>query len=148
MFGYLIPRSYKEALEFGKEYNNTKWADATRDEMDCIKEQEVVPTCGRAKWDYNHKRILNAPPNHQKIRVNLIFAVKYNGRHKARLVADGSPTPEPVENIYSGVVSLKHLRLVIFLGELNNLELWGADIGNAYLEAYTNENLFIIAGRV
>ena len=66
--------------------------------------------------------------------------------HKARLVVDGSLTPEPVENIYSGVVSLRHLRLVIFLGELNNLELWGADIGNAYLEAYTNEKLFIIGG--
>ena len=82
------------------------------------------------------------------IRVNLIFAVKHDGRHKARLVADGSLTPEPVENIYSGVVSLRHLRLVIFLGELNNLELWGADIGNAYLEAYTNEKLFIIAGNL
>ena len=40
MFGYLIPRSYKEALEFDKENNNTKWADATREEMDCIKEQK------------------------------------------------------------------------------------------------------------
>ena len=72
--------------------------------------------------------------------------VKYNGSHKARLVADGSLTPEPAENTYSGVVSLRHLKLVIFLGELNNLELWGADIGNAYLEAYTNEKLFIIGG--
>ena len=34
MFRYLIPKSYKEALEFDKENNNTKWADATRDEMD------------------------------------------------------------------------------------------------------------------
>ena len=61
-------------------------------------------------------------------------------------MADGSLTPDPVENIYSGVVSLRHLRLVIFLGELNNLELWGGDIGNAYLEIYTHEKLFIIAG--
>ena len=113
--------------------------------MDCIKEQQVFTKYQRAKWDPNHKRILNAPPN-QKIRVNLVFAVKYNGRHKARLVADGSLTPEPAENIYSGVVSLRHLRLIIFLGELNNLELWGADIGNAYLETYTNEKLFIIGG--
>ena len=59
-------------------------------------------------------------------------------------MADGSLTPDPVENIYSGVVSLRYLRLVRFLGELNNLELWGADIGNAYLEAYTHEKLFII----
>ena len=60
-------RSYKEAMEFDKENNNTKWADATRDEMDCIKEQQVFTKCQRAKWDPNHKRILNAPPNHQKI---------------------------------------------------------------------------------
>ena len=140
MFGYLIPRSYKEAIEFDKENNNTKWADATRDEMDCIKEQKVFTTYQRDKWDSNHKRILNAPPNHQKIRVNLIFAVKYNGRHKAKLVADDSLTPEPVENIYSGVVSLRHLRLVIFLGELNNLELWGAAIGNPYLKPTPMKN--------
>ena len=78
--------------------------------------------------------------------VNFIFAVNHDGRHKARLVADGSLTPEPVENIYSGVVSQRHLRLVIFLGELNDLELWGADIGNTYLEAYTHEMVFIIGG--
>ena len=135
MFGYLIPRSYKEALEFDKENNNTKWADATRDEMDCIKEQEVFTTCQRTKWDSNHKRILNAPLNHQKIRVNLIFAVKYYGRHKARLVADCSLTPEPVENIYSGVVSLRHLRLVISLESsttLNYGELWECLFGGIH----------------
>ena len=41
---------------------------------------------------------------------------------------------------------LIHPRLVIFHGELNNLELWGAYISNAYLEAYTHENLLIIGG--
>ena len=65
---------------------------------------------------------------------------------KARLVADGHLTPEPVESIYSGVVSLRNLKLVIFLGKLNNLELWGADIGNGYLEELTEEKLYIIAG--
>ena len=58
---------------------------------------------------------------------------------------DGSLTPKPVENIYSGIVSIRHLRLLIFLGQLNNLELWGADIANTYLEGYTHETLFIIA---
>ena len=53
MFGYLVPKSYKEALEFDKANNNTKLADATRDEMDCIKEQEVFTTCQTAKWDSN-----------------------------------------------------------------------------------------------
>ena len=35
---------------------------------------------------------------------------------------------------------------MIFLAELNGLELWGTDIGNAYLEAYTSEKVAIIAG--
>ena len=66
MFGYLIPRSYKEALEFDKENNDTKWADATREEMDCIKEQQVFTKHQRVKWDSNQKQIINAPPNYQR----------------------------------------------------------------------------------
>ena len=46
-------------------------------------------------------KVLNAPPGYQKIRGHLVFAVKYDGRHKARLVADGHLTPETVESIYS-----------------------------------------------
>ena len=36
--------------------------------------------------------------------------------------------------------------MVVFLSQLNNLEIWGADVGNAYLEAYTDEKLCIMAG--
>ena len=75
-----------------------------------------------------------------------MFAVKFDARYIARLVADGHLTPEHVENIYSGVVSLRNLRLVIFLGKLHSLDIWGADIGNAYLEAFTGEKLYIVAG--
>ena len=61
-------------------------------------------------------------------------------------MADGHLTPEPVENIYSGVVSLRNLRSVIFLWKLNNLNIWGADIGNAYLQAFSDEKHYIVAG--
>ena len=88
---------------------------------------------------------MNAPKGYHKIKVHLVFAVNFDGRHKARLVADGLLTPEPVENIYSGVVSLRNLRLEV-LGKLTNLVIWGADIGNAYLEAFTDEKLYIVAG--
>jgi hypothetical protein len=36
--------------------------------------------------------------------------------------------------------------MVAFLLELNGLNLWATDIGNAYLEAKMSELLFIIAG--
>ena len=78
--------------------------------------------------------------------VNLIFAVKHDGRHKARLVAGGHLTPDPIESIYSGIVSIRSIRLVIVLAKLNKLEVWEADIGNAYLEAKTKEKLYIAAG--
>ena len=38
------------------------------------------------------------------------------------------------------------MKLVIFLGKLNNLALCRADIGNAYLEAPTEEKLYTVAG--
>ena len=53
-FGYLIPKSCKKDLAFDQENNNTKWVDATWDEMDCIKEHEVFTKCQRAKWESNH----------------------------------------------------------------------------------------------
>ena len=38
------------------------------------------------------------------------------------------------------------MRLVIFLANLNNLELGEADIGKAYLKAAMEEKLYIVAG--
>jgi hypothetical protein len=75
-----------------------------------------------------------------------VFDVKDNGQHKAPLVADGHLTEVPLESVYSGVVSLRDIQILVFLAELNQLELWAMDIGNAYLEAMTSEKLYIIAG--
>ena len=110
-----------------------------------ILEYKVFKEWDKAILD-KHKNVTNPPKGYHRIKVHLVFAVKFDGRHKARLVADGYLNPEPIENIYSGVVSLRNLRLVIFLGKLNHLELWGADIGIAYLEAFTDEKLYIVAG--
>ena len=44
------------------------------------------------------------------------------------------------------MVSFRGLRIIIFLAELNELELWWTDIGYAYFEAKTQEKVYTIAG--
>jgi hypothetical protein len=61
-------------------------------------------------------------------------------------VAGGHLTEIPLDSVYSGVVSLRGLRIMLFLSELNRLEVWATDIGNAYLEARTKETIYIIGG--
>ena len=34
----------------------------------------------------------------------------------------------------------------MYQAELNNLELWGADIGNEYLQAFAKKTLYIVGG--
>ena len=115
MFGYLIPRNYVEAIQFDSENKNSKWYDAIKMEMGYMREYKVFKKWDKAILD-KYKKVMNSPKGYHRIKVHLVFAVKFDGRHKARLVADGHLTPEPIENIYSGVVSLRNLRLVIFLG--------------------------------
>jgi hypothetical protein len=55
------------------------------------------------------------------------------------MVADRHLTDALIESIYSGVVLLRGLRTLIFIGELNGMEILVTDVGNAYLEAATKE---------
>ena len=87
-----------------------------------------------------------APDGYKKITCHLVYDVKPDGHHKARIMAGGHLTDPPLTSVYSGVVSLCSIQLIVFLAELNGLELWGADISNTYLEAKTNEKVYIIAG--
>ena len=119
--------------------------DATRLEMSQIKDYAVFEKGPKAIYA-GTKKPDNAPAGYQYARVHLIYDVKHDRRHKARLVLDGHLTEIPVEAIYSSVVSLRSLRLITFLAAHNKLELWGANICNAYLESYIKEKLYIVAG--
>jgi hypothetical protein len=137
MYGFEIPRDYEDARRLDKLHDNDKWQHATKLEMEQLHE-----------YDAFHDKGIGTTPGEgfKKIRVHLVYACKHDGRHKARLVANGNLTEIPTNSVYSGVVSLKSLRTVIFLAELNGLESWATDIGNAYLEAETSEKVFVIAG--
>ena len=76
----------------------------------------------------------------------MVFDVKQSLKRKARLVARGDKTDPPKDSVYSGVASLRSLRIICFLAELNGLKVTGGDVGNAYLEAYTKEKVCFRAG--
>lgn len=138
-YGFEVPRNYAHAMRLDEKNKNTKWKDAVTLELLQINEYQTFK-------DLGHKSKAKPPPGYKKIRVHLVFDVKHDGRHKARLVADGHLTEALTESVYSGVVSLRGFRLVTFLAELNGLQFWATDIGNAYLEAYTSERVYIEAG--
>ena len=72
--------------------------------------------------------------------------MKHDGQYTARMVANGHLTDISLESVYSVVVSLRGLRIILFLAELNGLDTCATDIGNAYLEAHTKEKVCFIAG--
>ena len=55
------------------------------------------------------------PVGYKKIRANIVYDVKNAGYHNARLVADGNLTFITVEIVYSGVVSLRGIRILVFI---------------------------------
>ena len=116
--GFQVPKDYNDAIRLDKENGNTHWQDAMDLEVTQIHEYKVFKDTGKAQFP-NGKVVI--PDGFQKIRLHFVYAVKHDGRFKARLVADGHLTKEPVESIYSGVVSLRSLRMVVFLSQLNNL---------------------------
>jgi hypothetical protein len=71
--------------------------------------------------DLGYKDTAPPPTGYKKIHTHLVYNCKHDGRHKARMVADGHLTDIPLESMYSGVVSLRGLRIVTFLSELPSL---------------------------
>ena len=54
---------------------------------------------------------------------------------KARLVTGGHKTPEPEETTYAGVITRENLKIVLTYATLHGLDVWGADILNAFVTA-------------
>jgi hypothetical protein len=109
-------------MKLDAENGNTLWRDSVVTELTQIQEYETFESKGKGA---------PVPIGYKQIRCHFVFDVKHDGRHKARYVAGGHLTDPPIESVYSGVVSLRSLRLMIFIAELNGLELYAADVGNA-----------------
>ena len=78
-FGIDLPKTIKEAYQLDGNNNNTKWADAIAKEMKNVS----------IAFDILEPEA-NVPIGYQHIRCHLVFDVKMDFTHKARLVAGGT----------------------------------------------------------
>ena len=102
-FGIQVPRNVKEAYALDERNGNTKWQDAMEAEIASLNDYNTFKDNGTIKFIPEYKRII----------VHFVFAVKHDFRHKARLVAGGHLTDPNIDGTYSGVVSLRSLRIAI-----------------------------------
>ncbi len=137
-FGVCVPRNVQEARQLDAQAGNTKWQDAEKTERQQLFDYKCFEDRGKHAAH---------PSGYRKIKVHFVYAVKHDFRYKARLVAGGHMTEPPKDSVYSGVVMLRSMRLGCLIGKLSGLQVLVGDIGNAYLEAFTKEKVFFVAGK-
>ena len=134
-FGIEVPRTVEDAYRLDKENGNSYWRDAIQKEM-----KNVMPAFQVLENDEN------IPVGYSNLTVHMIFDVKLDLTRKARLVADGHKTADPLESTYAGVVSRESVRIALTYATLMGLKVWGADIQNAYISAPTSKKFWITCG--
>ena len=87
------------------------------------------------------------PPGYKKASGHLVWDLKMNFTRKARWVKDDHKTPDPTGSNFAGVVFRESVRIAFTYAALNDLDVYCADIQNAYLTAApTSEKHYIICG--
>jgi hypothetical protein len=137
-FGVRVPRTVKEAYILDSMNNDTFWSDAIKKEVRLLYEEYQ---CFKL-----HPKDSKIPEKYKKITLIWTFCVKYDGRRRARCVAGGHLTEDPEYDLYSGVVNLETVRIAFVAAILMKLQIIAADIGSAYIQAFTSKNVYVIAG--
>jgi hypothetical protein len=123
-YGIELPKSVAEALDIDWRTGTSFWRDAIDKEM-----KNVLPA-----FKFN----VDDTVGYKHITCHMIFDIKIVGLvRKARFVAGGHLTGPPVEPVYSSVVTRESVRIMFLIAALNDLDILGADVQNAYINART-----------
>ena len=137
-FGITVPNNVKEALILDKENGNNLWAEAIQKEMTALNKASVF-----IHYPPNHK----IDPQYQYAPLRIIFDVKQEDlRRKARMVAGGHVVNSTMHQSYSSVVHTRTVRLLQTIAMNEGLNMIVGDIGNAFVQAYTEEKIWSRAG--
>ena len=113
---------------------------------DKLRHQADISMNGKFPRDYRHALQLDVQNGNIKWRDAIDLAIEQIKEYQVLKDHDKAvyaknkvihAPKEQNETVYSGVDSLRNLRLAMFLADLNGLPLWGADVRNAYLQALT-----------
>ena len=130
-----IPRDVKHAYEIDARNGNTLQRDALKKEMYNVRVAFEVLDVG-----------VHAPHRWKQVTGHLVWDVKMDFTRKARWVLDGHKTLDPFGSTYAGVVSRESVQITLTYAALNNLDVFAADIRNAYLQAPSSQKDYIICG--
>ena len=86
------------------------------------------------------------PVGYEHINCHLIFDVKMDFCRKAQFVDGGHTTKPPAESTYTGVVLQESVQIAFTLAALNELDIFAADIQNAYLTDTCGEKIIFTCG--
>ena len=135
-FGIRVPKTVEEALRLDKESGTTHWFDAI------ALEAKNVDVAFEELEDGEE-----VPIGYQFVRCHMIFDVKAGSlKRKARYVAGGHMTEPPSALTYASVVSRESIRIGLLIAALNDLDVFSADIQNAYLTSPCEEKIWTILG--
>ena len=65
---------------------------------------------------------------------------------KATWVLDGHKTPYPIRSTFAGVVLRESVRIAFTYSVLNGLQVFAADLRNAYLQAPSSQKDYVVCG--
>jgi hypothetical protein len=136
-YGVQVPRNVKEALELDAKNGNTFWRDAIKLEIDSLVNLEC--------FDF-HSANYHPGEDFQWTTLTMIFDVKQDLRRKARLVAGGHLVDSLDNDVYSSTVKGISVRLLHVIAHKQKLDLLCGDVGNAYVNSYTNEKVYSRCG--
>ncbi len=137
-YGVQVPRNIRQAMDFDKTNGNTLWQDSIKIEIKALTDLE----CFDFK-DPDHK----CGPEYQKTTLTMIFSVKNDLRHKARLVAGGHLVDALDHDVYSSTVKGVSVKLLHVIAHKTGMTQLCGDVGNAYVNAFTNEKVYAVAGK-
>ena len=133
--GIEIPKDVEHAHEINSRNGNTMWRDALKKEMYNVGVAFEILDEGA-----------HTPHGWKRVTGHLVWDVKMDFTRKARWVLDGHKTPDPIGSTYAGVISRESVRIVLTYAALNDLDVFSADIQNAYLQAPSSQKDYIICG--